>query len=31
MGKYEEDAKVQFIGMVGLFLTVLLIILFDKC
>ena len=31
MGNYQDDAKLSFIGMVGLIITVLLIILFSKC
>lgn len=31
MGKYEDSAKLEFISMVGLIITIVLIILFDKC
>jgi hypothetical protein len=31
MGKYEDDAKVEFFGVIGLFITIICIILFSKC
>ena len=31
MGRYEDDAKLELIGLAGLLVTLLLIILFDKC
>ena len=31
MGRYEDDAKLTFIGIVGLAITLLLIVLIDKC
>jgi len=31
MGRYEDDAKIEFFGVVGLLLTILIIILIDKC
>jgi hypothetical protein len=31
MGNYEDDAKVSFIGVVGLVLTILILILIEKC
>jgi hypothetical protein len=31
MGKYEDDAKIEFFGLVGLCITIICIILFSKC
>ena len=31
MGNYEDDAKVSFIGMVGLIITIIILIIIDKC
>lgn len=31
MGNYKDDAKIEFFGIVGLLLTILIIILIDKC
>ena len=31
MGRYEDDAKLELIGLVGFMITIFLIILFDKC
>jgi len=31
MGNYRDDAKLELIGLAGVFITMLLIVLFDKC
>ena len=31
MGKYEDSAKLEFISMVGLIITIILAIILDKC
>lgn len=31
MGKYEDSAKAEAFGIVGLLITIVLVILFDKC
>ena len=31
MSKYEDSAKAELFGIIGLLVTIALIILFDKC
>lgn len=31
MSKYEDSAKAEMFGIVGLLITIALILLFDKC
>jgi hypothetical protein len=31
MGKYEDDAKMAFMAMVGLIVTIVVMIIIEKC